>query len=681
LENGVVKMNFQKFFTFIACVFLQIECSSGNGSVKDGKTDVPPDGENIAPAPYIESVHPGRGPLSGGTVVEVNGGNFHVGAKVLFASRESPSVEVRNSSLIVATTPPADAPGPVTLRVINPDGQSGELAGGFVYVESVGITWCSIGEPLSVTITAGEQAGPFTGIVEAPGITSLEGQGAGVSAEAGFGPNGSDPGTNQDWLWVEASFEEDCDGAVSGQMAADKYSALFSAVEPGSYDVAFRFSLDGGTTWTYCDSNPSDFPEYRAEDSAKLEVTGAPQIASCIIEPPAVITVYAGENSEPIFGRIEVPGYTDSISGRIDFILSQVGYGPDGSSPEASTRWEWKDANFDSDSGNQDRYSGNITAPVSQGSYDVAYRFSIDSGETWVYCDMDGSSNGYSPSSSVSLIVTEEPVMPDWCNLQYPSETWSGPGFPTDPIYGRVLMAGCTERTGACSRITAEFGYGPRGSDPTSGGWTWQRADYFKDVDQFGTKDADEYIIQAEVSSTEEYSYAYRFSADGGSNWILCDLDGSDDGFNIADAGYLRIVTTTVNIDWCVTQWPLHTSVPLGGETEMIYGQVYSASGDTASPGRAMNIIAELGFGPDGSLPGILPDTWTWKRANYNPSCSGCGNNDEFMATLSGFPSAGSYDYAYRFTGNWGVTWVYCDTSGFDYPAYTASEAGDLTVE
>ena len=37
----------------------------------------------------------------------------------------------------------------------------------------------------------------------------------------------------------------------------DEYQATFVAPAAGSYRYAYRFSVDGGSTWTYCDANGS----------------------------------------------------------------------------------------------------------------------------------------------------------------------------------------------------------------------------------------------------------------------------------------------------------------------------------------------------------------------------------------------------------------------------------------
>jgi hypothetical protein len=648
-------------------------CPSGNNGSYDGISDGS-DGEDTAgPGPVIEGVSPNRGAAAGGTVVEITGENFRDGIRAFFGSVESPSVNFRNSALITASTPPGD-PGPVTVRVENPDGQFSELAGGFTYLEGEAITWCVLDRPESVTVFVDQATEPFYGIVEFPGHTTGPGEGGGLAAQAGFGPGGTDP-DDDGWVWVDAGYHGDADGAVEGDMARDEYSAAFTPDAEGSFDAAFRFSIDGGATWVLCDMNALDFPAYDAGDAASLEVTRPAEIDYCILHQPTALTVSAGAVTEEILGRIRVVGHTDATAGEVDFITAEVGYGPDGSDPSTSTAWTWKGSSFDSDAGSEDQYAAVLTAPSATGAYDVAYRFSLPGGTTWTCCDTDGSDNGYAPADACAMTVEEPAVTVDWCATQWPDETWSGPGFETDPLYGRVFRSGVTEGAGAGAGITAQVGHGPRGSDPEAGGWTWTDASYFSDVDHLGSDDADEYTAVLTLAAAGDYSFAFRFSADGGGHWTLCDLDGSGDGFEPDLAGYLRIVTTTVPIDWCNTQWPSSLTVLLADETDPVYGQVFSSAGGTSASGRTMNIIAELGYGPDGSDP-ATSTAWLWTRANFNVDS---GNNDEFMAALSGFSSAGTFDYAYRFTGDWGATWTVCDLGG-STDGYDPADAGALTV-
>ncbi|MCL4848214.1 MAG: SBBP repeat-containing protein [Acidobacteria bacterium] len=83
------------------------------------------------PAPVLSAANLPTGRTSGGEVVQLTGSNFQPGATVLFGLRFA-TVDALSPTTILVTTPPGAA-GAVDVRVVNPDGQVGTLAGGFTY--------------------------------------------------------------------------------------------------------------------------------------------------------------------------------------------------------------------------------------------------------------------------------------------------------------------------------------------------------------------------------------------------------------------------------------------------------------------------------------------------------------------------------------------------------------------
>ena len=106
--------------------------------------------------PTVSNVSPNNGPATGGTAVTITGTNFAGGAAVTFGGTTATSVTVVSSTTITATTPAGTA-GAATVTVTNPGGQSGSLAGGFIYgsptVSSVSPNNGSTAGGTSVTIT------------------------------------------------------------------------------------------------------------------------------------------------------------------------------------------------------------------------------------------------------------------------------------------------------------------------------------------------------------------------------------------------------------------------------------------------------------------------------------------------------------------------------------------------
>jgi hypothetical protein len=121
-----------------------------------------------------------------------------------------------------------------------------------------------------------------------------------------------------------------------------------------------------------------------------------------------------------LYGRVFVDGITNKTQGPdADATLTAAaGYGPDASKPLGNGAWKWTVAAVNpawddvtwNEPGN-DEYMVEITAPNAVGSYDLAFRFSLDGGLTWTYCDKaagigaDGSENGYQPENAGTLTV------------------------------------------------------------------------------------------------------------------------------------------------------------------------------------------------------------------------------------------------------------------------------------
>jgi hypothetical protein len=69
----------------------------------------------------------------------------------------------------------------------------------------------------------------------------------GLIAQLGYGPSASYPPGHPGWSWTTASFH-----SQTNQPDNDEYRGKLTINTPGTYDYAFRFSLNG-IDWIYCD--------------------------------------------------------------------------------------------------------------------------------------------------------------------------------------------------------------------------------------------------------------------------------------------------------------------------------------------------------------------------------------------------------------------------------------------
>lgn len=145
-----------------------------------------------------------------------------------------------------------------------------------------------------------------------------------------------------------------------------------------------------------------------------------------------------------------------------------------------------------------------------------------------------------------------------------------------------------------------------------------------------------------------------------------------------------ELCNPTFSPSFCHLQFPQQISDGTAGATQTVYGRVYMAGLTDQSPSTdpSPNVIAQVGYGPDGSQPADN-DAWTWfdgtPNAGWNGPAAGEADNDEYQADMV-LPAAGTYDFAYRFSGDFGGSFLYCDTdSGND--GYDPLTTGELVVQ
>ncbi len=135
--------------------------------------------------------------------------------------------------------------------------------------------------------------------------------------------------------------------------------------------------------------------------SGTLPLSGNFTIDWCNVQFPLSATT--NRNSDlAIYGQVWINGLTNVIPGNPGpGLTAQLGYGPVGADPATFT---WTDASYVNTIMNNAEYMASLS--VSQvGNYDYAYRFSVSAGAVWTYCDIDGSTNGYSSASAGKLTI------------------------------------------------------------------------------------------------------------------------------------------------------------------------------------------------------------------------------------------------------------------------------------
>jgi glycosidase/fibronectin type 3 domain-containing protein len=143
------------------------------------------------------------------------------------------------------------------------------------------------------------------------------------------------------------------------------------------------------------------------ESASSNEVNALPHLAiewANLQWPPSTThTISAVNRTENIYGQVWIDGVTNQ-PGKAPSLSAEVGFGPDGSNPNGNDAWQWVEASFNTDVGNNDEFVASLQ-PDHTGTYDYAYRYTTTDGREWVYADLDGIGNGYSAAQAGNLVV------------------------------------------------------------------------------------------------------------------------------------------------------------------------------------------------------------------------------------------------------------------------------------
>lgn len=145
--------------------------------------------------------------------------------------------------------------------------------------------------PSTLTVLAGATTANVFGQIYEPGKTEGAGASASVLAEVGYGPSGSDPRTSSAWSWFTATYN-----AQVGN--SDEYLRQFVAPTiNGSYSYTYRFSLDGGLSFTAADldgAGSNSGQTFSASNLGTFSITdGRDPLASAEVPEPATFGLVA----------------------------------------------------------------------------------------------------------------------------------------------------------------------------------------------------------------------------------------------------------------------------------------------------------------------------------------------------------------------------------------------------
>ncbi|ABX06967.1 MAG TPA: hypothetical protein DEF47_22825 [Herpetosiphon sp.] len=326
---------------------------------------------------------------------------------------------------------------------------------------------------------------------------------------------------------------------------AESYNIYRSIVSGGGYELVGNTT---STSFSSADLTPGQRYYYIVkavrnglESTASNEVSGLPAyvINWSNLQFPATInhTISITNPTTNIYGQVYIAGVTSEV-GATPSVLAEVGYGPDGSQPNTAS-WTWFDANFNVQNGNNDEYVGNLL-PSSVGTFDVAYRYSTDGGTSWIYADLDGSDNGYSPAQAASLVVAAS------------SDTTA----PTAPLNLREVRR-------SASQIVI-------GWDVSSANDTY-RYDVYRDGNAIASV-LHPTTIFTDTEVTAGITYTYQLKA----------LDGSFNQSEFSNSVSIRAEQRVIDVTFRVkvpVETPTNESVYIAGNDGTVFNGAWTANG------------------------------------------------------------------------------------------------------
>ncbi len=227
------------------------------------------------------------------------------------------------------------------------------------------------------------------------------------------------------------------------------------ALDPAATDAAAN---DAGANW--CRARPA-YAEANHGTPGEANPSCDREVGWCRLQFPQGIDAEV-DQVVTVYGRFYAEGLTDRSVGNDPDPLTrgELGYGPGGSDPTGAWTWTgaeynagWNGADFAEP--NNDEWQAGLTVPLPrEGGYDYAYRVTVDDGRHWLYCDIDGTDNGYAADQAGRMDPVPAPCNPNPC-----SEPPASQCRDEDTLIVSASLGGCTpvDGNGVCLYDSVEI--------------------------------------------------------------------------------------------------------------------------------------------------------------------------------------------------------------------------------
>ena len=512
------------------------------------------------------------------------------------------------------------------------------------------VDWCRLQFPLSIE-------GAEDDIVTVYGRVFIEGLTDATSGpdrvlpvrgELGFGPDGTDPATDDGWIWIDGTANDGFSDASN-----DEYFVNLELPSLGEYDYAWRFTANAGGDWLYCDGNEAGAADgYDIADAGALTVIDGGGVCDDVVcdTPP-------DDSCDGPTNAIVYDGVGTCLDDSVEAICIYDRTAIDC----AATGQICLDGACVFDEAEPTPLPGEVVVT------EIMPRAFAGTGDPGEFVELQN--------------VAETPVSLSGCTLgDADGGEWTIPG-------GTILEPGAFVVFASSASSTSNGGL----PDPIE----WSGMGLSNSGEQIVLRcGVAETIVDVAEWTAGDVELGVAISLDPAATRADLNDDPNQWCASPGPVGTSPYTLTgtpgepnpicpfePLTVGWCAIQFPPEvTGAP--GEVVDMYGVVWIEGLTDLSfdADRASWAWGEWGYGPDGSTPDAAPEDWTWTRGAPNDIFDDA-SNDEYLWSPS-LPDAGVYDYAWRFTADHGATWSYCDNSPAGLAdGYAPADAGAMTVE
>lgn len=226
-----------------------------------------------------------------------------------------------------------------------------------------------------------------------------------------------------------------------------------------------------------------------------------------------------------------------------------------------------------------------------------------------------------------------------WANLQFPARLELAVGEVSEPVFGQTWAEGQTDQPGMASGWEGQLVVGPLGANPETQPGCFRVLDAAYNVD---VGNNDEWWVRLQSDRAGLFGMYTRFRPPNGA-WRYGDLNGSDDGVTVAEAGVLavedpagpdEIRVVTLNLRCRIGDWNTRRDLVIRG-LAAADPHIIGLQEDCSVPGgpsQASEIVAELAE--------LLDRGFEVRRTVTHQAMPAEGTFDEGISLLSAFPIA-----------------------------------------